>query len=292
MKKLLAIFLSVLMLTVCLPLGAVSVSAATYRDLTYTFSDGEVTITDCSSSASGALTIPSTINGYPVTTIGDYAFSDCYDLTSVTIPDSVTTIGDWAFSDCNSLTSVTIPDSVTIIGDDAFYYCNSLTSVTIPDSVTTIGDDAFRYCSSLTSVTIGDSVTTIGDRAFYKCTSLTDVYYNGTEADRANIAIGSDNTALTNATWHYITCNHVYDDAYDDTCNECGEVREVPERPGDTNGDGAVNARDLVLLQQFMAGWDVTFSFVAADVDGDGYVVARDVAMLQQYVAGWDVTLG
>ncbi|MBQ9084209.1 MAG: leucine-rich repeat domain-containing protein [Clostridia bacterium] len=60
---------------------------------------------------------------------GDYAFRNCYNLTSVTIPDSVTSIGSYAFYDCDSLTSVTIPDSVTSIGRYAFYYCDSLTSI-------------------------------------------------------------------------------------------------------------------------------------------------------------------
>ena len=59
---------------------------------------------------------------------------------------SVTSIGQWAFSYCNSLTSVTIPNSVTSIGDCAFYYCSSLTSVNIPNSVTSIGNSAFWNC--------------------------------------------------------------------------------------------------------------------------------------------------
>ena len=91
--------------------------------------------------------------GSAVTSIGNYAFYNCSDLTSMTIPDSVTSIGDNAFSGCFKLTSVTIPDSVTSIGEYAFYNCSGLTSVTIPDSVTSIGGDAFSSCSSLTSVT-------------------------------------------------------------------------------------------------------------------------------------------
>ena len=110
-----------------------------------------------------------------VTSIGDGAFSNCDSLTSVTIPDSVTTIGDHAFRNCSSLTSLTIGDGVTTIGDWAFYYCRSLTSVTIPDSVTSIGDHAFEGCSSLTNITIPDSVTTIGGSAFFDCSSLTSV---------------------------------------------------------------------------------------------------------------------
>ena len=103
--------------------------------------------------------------------IGDYAFSGCTGLTSITIPNSVTTIGSHAFNGCSSLTSVTIPNSVTTIGDCAFQYCSGLTSVTIPNSVTTIGNGAFYECSGLTSVTIPNSVTTIGNYAFYSCSN-------------------------------------------------------------------------------------------------------------------------
>ena len=108
-----------------------------------------------------------------VTSIGDYAFSDCSGLTSVTIPNSVTSIGYAAFKGCSSLTSVTIPNSVTSIGGWAFSGCSGLTSVTIPNSVTSIGESAFWGCSGLTSVTIPNSVTSIGLGAFYNCTSLT-----------------------------------------------------------------------------------------------------------------------
>ena len=79
--------------------------------------------------------------------------------TSV-IPDdgSVTSIGDYAFSYCTSLTSITIPDSVTSIGECSFLFCTGLTSVTIGNGVTSIGYDAFYNCSGLTSVTFEGTV--------------------------------------------------------------------------------------------------------------------------------------
>ena len=113
--------------------------------------------------------------GDGVTTIGDYAFSNCYAPTSVTIPNGVTKIGKNAFYGCTSLTSVTIPNSVTTIGEEAFSHCIPLTSVTIPNGVTKIGKYTFDYCSSLTSVTIPNSVTEIGDYAFTYCLALTSV---------------------------------------------------------------------------------------------------------------------
>ena len=155
-----------------------------------------------SSAISGSVVIPSTVtyNGttYSVTSIRDYAFSDCDGLTSVTILNSVTSIGDRAFYGCDGLTSVTIPNSVTSIGVLAFSDCiglttlnfnainchfsgyyspfgRSLTTVNIGDSVQRIPAYFVEYCSGLTSVTIPNSVTSIGEDAFSGCDGLTSV---------------------------------------------------------------------------------------------------------------------
>ena len=99
---------------------------------------------------SGSVTIPPNVaysgKNYDVTSIGQYAFYGCSDLTSVTIGNSVTSIGGSAFRNCSGLTSVTIPNSVTSIGGSACRNCSGLTSVTIPNSVTKIGNYAFYNC--------------------------------------------------------------------------------------------------------------------------------------------------
>ena len=110
-----------------------------------------------------------------VTTIGDSAFKNCTNLTSITIPDSVTTIGGGAFENCTNLTSITIPDSVTTIRSGAFENCANLTSITIPDSVTVISYSAFENCTNLVSVTIPAGAKEIDDCAFRDCTSLTSI---------------------------------------------------------------------------------------------------------------------
>ena len=138
-----------------------------------------------------------------VTSIGDYAFSHCFNLTSITISDSITSIGDYAFSDCSGLTSIVIPDSVTTIGDSAFSHCFNLTSIVIPDSVTSIGNSAFDNCDGLTSIVIPDSVTSIGDWAFAYCHNLKNVYYTGTAEQWANIQIAVNNASLVSATVYY-----------------------------------------------------------------------------------------
>jgi len=120
------------------------------------------------------LYIPSEIDGYRVTIIGDRAFIGCTSLTSVKIPNSVTRIGEYAFWDCIKLTSLTIPDNVVSIGGYAFIGCTSLTSVTIPNGVTNI-NGMFCNCTSLTNITIPSSVTSLDSDTFYGCTSLTNI---------------------------------------------------------------------------------------------------------------------
>lgn len=84
-----------------------------------------------------------------VTSIGNYAFCACKELTSITIPSNVTSIGDCAFSSCEELTIITIPNSVTSMGDYAFIDCKELTGITIPSSVTSIGKGTFSWCTKL-----------------------------------------------------------------------------------------------------------------------------------------------
>ena len=128
-----------------------------------------------------------------VTSIGYSAFLYCSRLTSVTIPNSVKTIGNRGFNSCTGLTSITIPDSVTSIDSEAFQNCNKLTSITIPNSVTSIGSQAFDMCTGLTSIIIGNSVTSIGYNAFYRCTSLTSI-----NVDLNNIIYSSINGVVFN----------------------------------------------------------------------------------------------
>ena len=143
-------------------------------------SDGNVAeVTDNPNKYSGDVVIPASVTyedeEYSVMTIGEWAFSNCSGLTSVTIPNSVTSIGYRAFYGCSSLTSVTIPNSVTSIGGLAFCGCSNLAYITIPNSVTSIGGNAFSECSGLTSITIPNSVTSIGGSAFSSCSALTSI---------------------------------------------------------------------------------------------------------------------
>ena len=192
----------------------VKAKAASVSDLTFTLNeDGKsYSVSDCNTSATGKMVIPSTYNGLPIDTIGNYAFSGCTSLTSVTIPDSITNIGSEAFFNCTNLeavyitdvakwcsinfydnysnpliyannlyingnlvTDLVIPSSVTSINWCAFEYCTSLKSVTIENGVKSINGFAFSDCTSLTSVNIPNSVTSIAGYAFQNCKNLTSI---------------------------------------------------------------------------------------------------------------------
>ncbi len=137
----------------------------------YTIENDEVCITGCESQEK-EITVPSTINGYMVTSIGKAAFSCCESLTSVTIPKLVTYIGIVAFSLCISLTAITIPEGVTSIGDYSFFGCSSLTEITIPEGVTLIDGYAFNGCSSMMTVTLPKTLASIDNSAFEGCSRL------------------------------------------------------------------------------------------------------------------------
>ena len=122
------------------------------NDFKYEVDDGKATITDYTGKG-GDVIVPSMIDGFPVTCIGDNAFCYCTGLTSITLPASLTTIGYYAFSGCTGLTSITLPNSITTIGDWAFARCHSLTSIFLPEGCS-IGEGMFDDCPA--TITIRD----------------------------------------------------------------------------------------------------------------------------------------
>ncbi len=96
----------------------------------------------------GDVFIPESVhyNGkdYKVTSISDCAFRYCWELTSVSIPNTVASIGNWAFESCNQITTISIPSGVTSIGKYAFKLCQHLSSISLPSTLVSIGDNAFK----------------------------------------------------------------------------------------------------------------------------------------------------
>ena len=215
--------------------------------------------------------IKTVVVGSGVTSVGDYAFNGCINLTAVNLSDGLKTIGNYVFNNCDSLVSITFPDTVTSIGSSClrdcdklrnvtlsntldsigaycFYNCDSLSSIELPDSITVIGPEAFETCNNLQTVKLSAGLTQISRECFYTCAiveltvpegiavigesafsynstlstlylpstlenvssgafsncrNLSDVYYAGTQAEAEAVQIGTGNTYLSAATWHF-----------------------------------------------------------------------------------------
>jgi hypothetical protein len=191
----------------------------------YTVSGGRATVTGANP-AEGALSVPSTLGGYPVTAIEEYAFEDRNGITGLLIPDGVEEIGDCAFTVCSGLEKVAIGVGVSRIGREAFAYCYALqafevavgnvaytaedgvlfdkTKTTlvqypggktgayaIPDGVRGIGEGAFAGCAGLTRLTIPTSVADIGFGALSGCEALV-----AFEVDTGNASYASQDGVL------------------------------------------------------------------------------------------------
>jgi len=127
---------------------------------------------DTTTTPRGFLDIPTTVTynaiTYTVNAISDYAFNNCDDITSISIPNTITSIGNNAFEQCKSFSTLTIPNSVTNIGKWAFHWCSGLVSLELPSNIDTMKIGAFAF-TNLCSLTIPNSVIYIDSQAFFDC---------------------------------------------------------------------------------------------------------------------------
>lgn len=113
--------------------------------------------------------VKSAFVGGNLTTVPAYIFSECENLKSVVLPETVKDIYDYAFENCSSLEAIEMP-GVTRIFEGAFNACTSLKTIEMP-MVKTIGSSAFEKCTSLKTIEMS-SVESIGSYAFFGCSSL------------------------------------------------------------------------------------------------------------------------
>lgn len=175
--KILSLLLAVVILisTVFSVTAFAAAEDGTYKNFKYTVTDENSAVISKYTGNEASVEIPESINGYPVTEIGDSAFKGNFSLKNAEIPNGVKIIGDYAFNDCTGLESVNIPESVKKIGKSAFFYCTRLENVNVSDGIKTIGDGAFFGCYSLKSFKITESINSVGEYAFGRCSELKSV---------------------------------------------------------------------------------------------------------------------
>ena len=250
-KRILSILLAALMLLSALPLGMVDTAYAAALasgkcgdSATWTLdSTGTLTISgtgatynydmdDDGNSAAPWCTkariqrVNKVVVNSGITELGYSMFSNCTQLTSVSLPSGLKRIGSCLFLGCTRLSAITIPSSVTTIESNAFTHCDSITAITLPSGLRTMGDAvcsqmaklttatvsggvtylsnyAFNDCPGLKTITLPNTVKSIGICAFRYDTALKDVYFNGSVTQWTSIQIaGEGNSALYNADVH------------------------------------------------------------------------------------------
>ena len=117
-----------------------------------------------------------------ITSIGNYAFSQCKTLRKIMLPNTLKSIGISAFLNCSGLQELSLPSSISTIQEGAFCSCSNLKEFTIPNSVGVINDNTFASCSSLERVFIPRSVRTIGNRVFTNCININELVFEDTES--------------------------------------------------------------------------------------------------------------
>ena len=278
LKKLIAMTIIATTVAVNMPLGINSNVAfaidVTYTDVNAAAADGfvvqlinndtEYQITGFDKLKTGAITIPSQIDGKSVTSIGYEAFASCRGLTSINIPSGVTSIGLQAFFNCSELISINIPSSVTSIGDCAFYGCRVLTSIYIPIGVTSISYGAFFGCSGLTSIYIPSGVTSIGEGAF-EIIDNNATFYVPNDAVEDLLKLKGYPTSGTNQKIVKISFNLIYDE---NSSTEGSVPIDSTKYTSAQTVTVANNTGNLVRTGYIFDGWNT-----AADGTGTDYAV-------------------
>lgn len=156
----------------------------------------------CTPSPEGTVTVQSSVDGYPVGSVGPSAFAGEHgvgrnDIRSVSIAEGVEIVRERAFFYCSGLEAVSLPSTLEVVMDEAFRAAVSLEEISIPEGVAYLGFESFRDCSSLSSIRVPDSVSFMGEGAFYICSSAESII-TGSGLDRLpSRAFGYSSSAVS-----------------------------------------------------------------------------------------------
>ncbi|MDO5558326.1 MAG: DUF4434 domain-containing protein [Oscillospiraceae bacterium] len=250
--------------------------------LSYTVTDGGIRITDCDPDAVN-IDIPYTIEGKPVTVIDWYAFENCKKLTSVHIPDTVTHISRFAFVHCISLEKINMPSSLYSIEQYAFFDCPELDDIVLPDGLAVIEQRAFSGCLKLSGISVPASCKTIGEYAFFDCVSMHSICVKGSDTAFGERSIGY----VYDSGYNLQDCFVL--DAPDDSvaagyAEENGICLKSEILMGDTDDNGVVDIKDIVMMCRWMLGAGEMNNPCAADINNNGVPDISDFCMLKHMI--------
>lgn len=124
------------------------------------------------------INIPSTVNGYTVTVIGERAFCNKTFIESVSLPETIVSIGERAFIGCSSMKNIVLSGNIRSIGSSAFGGCSSLEEISIPDNVD-VRELALYSCTGLKRLSIGKGTELFDRTCIQGCDNLEEVFING-----------------------------------------------------------------------------------------------------------------
>ena len=287
----------------------------------YTYEDNTANIYNIKlSSAVSTLTIPATLDGHKVKSLGwnceksinggilyhgtiidgsaetvivsdgiERLENNCFYFDTfkyITIPDSVTYIGNSAFALNRSLKSVKIPAKITVLSDSLFWYCEALEEVTLPDGLTEIGSSAFRTCYALKEIKIPDTVKTIHQLAFVNCTSLKEIILPRGLQQLPSI---KEHIYLCEANVRIYCYRDTKIQKYLDQYNIDYYLVDPNVLRGDINLDKAIDNKDLIILRKYLADSNymvfTDLQFSAADISTDGVIDNKDLLAMRKHLA-------
>lgn len=282
LKKSIAVIIAATML---ISVSCVTFFAETYyKDGDFVFaidSDGNAQVADYKGTDS-VMKIPATLRYLDVASVRYMAFQNNEFLTGIdfSAAKKLTTIGNFAFANCTNLSSLTLMPWNTKIGFGAFSGCTSLKTVDIQSETSSIPGEAFLNCTSLSEVKLSNSITKIDSSAFANCTSLEKLY------------IGKNVTSISSSAFNGAKNLKIYC-SLNSYAHKYAVENNIPYviidgyQIGDVNLDGTVSIMDATLLQKYIASIEKLndTQLYLADYNNDGKVDIVDATLIQKYLA-------
>lgn len=229
---------------------------------------------------------------YSVTSVGESAFAGCDGLTIVRLPSTLRAISGCAFIGCSSLRQVDVPTTLEAIAPSAFTGCVSLQQVDLPRHAETVEPLSLYCCAALQHLALPFTVRTVCQDALAHLPALTDLSCFAeepptlepgafTSADLRHVTLRVPAASIGRYRQAPVWCDFAHIEPLSDDAYTAQGYRR-----GDLNDDGSVDAADYELMRRLLVGLPAgSILSWAADLNGDGKVNAQDLVLICQQVS-------